>query len=170
MDIKDFWYVVAQSDELRSDTVLARKILSEWLAVFRDENGKPVVVQDRCKHRSAQLSLGKVENGCLRCPYHGWLYNGDGEVVEVPSEGESLKRMKSRSVQRYACIERDDYIYVRLQESSDESIELINITIDPEFWIHDVGRSTDLLDPLNHTSLMYFVFYKLNVSYLWHTF
>ena len=123
MHIKDFWYVVAQSDELRSNTVLARKILSEWLAVFRDENGKPVVVQDRCKHRSAQLSLGKVENGCLRCPYHGWLYNGEGEVVEVPSEGENLKRMKSRSVQRYECIERDDYIYVRLQENSDESIE-----------------------------------------------
>jgi phenylpropionate dioxygenase-like ring-hydroxylating dioxygenase large terminal subunit len=123
MDVKDFWYVVAESRELRSNTVLARKIMGEWVAVFRDENGAPVVVQDRCKHRSAQLSLGTVKNGCLRCPYHGWLYDSEGEVVEVPSEGSNFKQIKSRRVKKYSSMERDDYVYVRLQDGPEAVIE-----------------------------------------------
>ena len=55
MDFRDFWYVVAESRELKPGQVLARKLMGEWLAVFRDENGKPAAVQDRCKHRAAQL-------------------------------------------------------------------------------------------------------------------
>jgi len=123
MEFKDFWYVLAESRELRKNQVLSRKLFGEWLAVFRDAEGKPVVVQDRCRHRSAQLSLGKVENGCLRCPYHGWLYDREGEVVEVPSEGSNFKRMKSRRVQRYSTLERDDYIYVRLQDGENSWTE-----------------------------------------------
>jgi phenylpropionate dioxygenase-like ring-hydroxylating dioxygenase large terminal subunit len=119
MDFRDFWYVVAESRELKQGDVLARKLMGEWLAVFRDEDGKPAAVQDRCKHRAAQLSLGSVENGCLRCPYHGWTYDKEGEVVEVPSEGENFKRAKSRRVQKYSTMEKDDYVYVRLQDGED---------------------------------------------------
>ena len=91
MEFRDFWYIVAESKQLKPEKVLARKVLGEWLAVFRDEKGKAVVVQDRCKHRATQLSKGKMENGCLVCPYHGWTYDGTGEVVAVPSEGKNFQ-------------------------------------------------------------------------------
>lgn len=115
--VKDFWYVVAESRELKSSNVLARKVMGEWLAVFRDENGNPVVMQDRCKHRAAQLSRGKVCHGQLECPYHGWTYGKDGQVVAVPSEGDNFKQTASRKGLVYHACEVDDYIYVCLSES-----------------------------------------------------
>jgi len=116
MEFRDFWYVVAESRELKPGKVLARKILGEWLAVFRDEDGNPVALQDRCKHRSMQLSEGTVSKGQVMCPYHGWTYDKEGQVVGVPSEGENFKRAKSRCVPRYSTCESDDYVYVRLSE------------------------------------------------------
>ena len=116
MNVRDFWYVVAESRQLVPGKVLARKVLGEWLAVFRDEQGAPVALQDRCKHRAVQLSGGTLCGGQLRCPYHGWTYDGNGEVVAVPSEGENFKRAKSRCVPRYETCEVDDYVYVRLSK------------------------------------------------------
>ena len=117
MDVKDFWYVVAESSDLKKDQVLARKVMGEWLAVFRDENGKVVVMQDRCKHRAAQLSRGKVCHGKLQCPYHGWVYGKEGHVVAVPSEGDNFKQTAKRKGHSYITCEIDDYIYVCLAES-----------------------------------------------------
>ena len=116
MDFRDFWYIVAESRELKPGKVLARRVLGEWLAVFRDEDGKAVALQDRCKHRSVQLSGGTLRSGKLSCPYHGWTYNNMGEVVGVPSEGVNFRRAKSRCVPRYSTCEADDFVYVRLKD------------------------------------------------------
>ncbi|OUS32539.1 phenoxybenzoate dioxygenase [Gammaproteobacteria bacterium 45_16_T64] len=124
MNVKDFWYVVAESRELKKkDQVLARKVMGEWLAVFRDENGEVVIMQDRCKHRAAQLSRGKVCHGQLQCPYHGWVYDKEGQVVAVPSEGDNFKQTKSRRGHTFLACEKDDYIYVCLSESGETKEE-----------------------------------------------
>ena len=123
MEFRDFWYIVAESKQLKAEKVLARKVLGEWLAVFRDDQGKAVVVQDRCKHRATQLSKGKMENGCLVCPYHGWTYDGTGEVVAVPSEGKNFKRAASRRVPSYTTMEADGYVYVRLADAEDAPLK-----------------------------------------------
>ena len=123
MDKRDFWYVVCESRELKAGKVLARKILSEWLAVFRDSEGNAAIVQDRCKHRAAQLSRGEVCNGHLVCPYHGWTYDKEGEVVAVPSEGENYKRAASRRINKYTLLEKDDYVYVRLSDGPEAQAE-----------------------------------------------
>lgn len=119
MDFADFWYIVARSRDLPAGRVLGRKVLGEWLAVFRDEAGAPRALQDRCRHRASRLSLGKVEGGCLRCPYHGWLYDGDGAVAEVPAEGPNFRRVESRRAPAYPTLERDGYVYVRLNAASE---------------------------------------------------
>ena len=67
MKFEDFWYIVAQSHGLKSDTVLARQVLGEWLVVFRDAEGQPVALQDRCMHRAGRLSGGEVVDGCVQC-------------------------------------------------------------------------------------------------------
>lgn len=112
MDRKQFWYIVAESKELKKRQVIARTLMGEWLAIFRDDEGRAFAVQDRCLHRCAQLSRGKVHGGNLRCPYHGWTYAGDGRVVEIPSEGPNPRHRQAIS---YPVMEQDDYIYVRLQ-------------------------------------------------------
>ena len=108
MDFKDFWYVVAESRELKPGKVLARKVLGEWLAVFRDAEGNPVALQDRCKHRSVRLSGGTLCGGQLRCPYHGWTYDAKGEVIAVPSEDTRIR----------VCGVRETRVRVRLRKKS----------------------------------------------------
>ncbi len=125
--MKNYWYIVCESKELKDNKVLSRSVLGEWLAIFRGEDGKAVAFQDRCLHRSAQLSRGCVEKGELKCPYHGWVYKASGEVTYVPSEGHPKEHTKGHSPRRtnrraviYPVLEQHDYIYVCLNKDSQE--------------------------------------------------
>jgi phenylpropionate dioxygenase-like ring-hydroxylating dioxygenase large terminal subunit len=62
----------------------ATQLAGEALVLFKDAEGWHALL-DRCPHRGARLSLGTIsDNGCLRCPYHGWQFAGDGHCAEVP--------------------------------------------------------------------------------------
>ncbi len=113
MNQKQFWYIACESYQLKSDKPLPARIMDEWIVLFRDKSGNPVAMQDRCLHRSARLSTGLVDDGHISCPYHGWKYNSQGEVTSIPSETEVGRK---RCAVKYNAIEKDDYIYVQLQE------------------------------------------------------
>ena len=120
MQFEDFWYIVAQSNQLRPNQVLSRMVLGEWLVVFRGDKGQPVVLRDRCIHRHSRLSPGKVHQGRLQCPYHGWTYDSSGQVVAVPAEGMDFKACAVRRTLSYPVVEQDGYIYVQLTEQPSE--------------------------------------------------
>lgn len=120
---EDFWYVVALSEQLQGNTVLERTILGEWLAVFRGDDGKPVALRDRCMHRNSRLSKGKICQGKIQCPYHGWVYDKNGKVVAVPAEGKEFKVLDSRRAKTYDTKEQDGYVYVRLANNPSEQFE-----------------------------------------------
>ena len=122
MNLRDFWYVAATSGELRRDRVLGRAVLGEHVVLFRDERGDPVALEDCCLHRNAPLSAGSIEEGRVRCGYHGWLYDGTGRVVEIPSlpPGMGVGR---RCARPYAVREQQGYVYVRLSPAPEESHE-----------------------------------------------
>ncbi len=68
------------------------------VVVFRDEEGKPAALEDRCPHRGMPLSSGRCDQGGIRCAYHGWRFDRDGRCVEIPA----LNRAEShRRVPRY---------------------------------------------------------------------
>ena len=71
---KDQWYIIALSKELQ-DNLLGRKILNIPMVIFRDKKGKAVALEDRCCHRGMPLSQGLLEQGKIRCSYHGLLYD-----------------------------------------------------------------------------------------------
>ena len=107
-----YWYVVAESREATSGRVLARRVLDEPLAVWRDASGAMVVARDRCLHRCSKLSSGTLRDGALTCRYHGWVYGEGGQVTAMPSEGPGdLPRLKART---YRSCEQDGYVYVCL--------------------------------------------------------
>ena len=116
MDYKSFWYAVAESRDLRRDRVIGARLLDESLALFRDERGKAVALEDRCLHRAAPLSIGRVRDGRLQCAYHGWTYTGAGRVVHVPSEGPDGLKNTKRCARTFAACEVHDYVYVRLSD------------------------------------------------------
>lgn len=115
MTFEDFWYVVALSEQLTDKTVLARRLLGEWLVLFRDEQGQSIALRDCCLHRNSRLSTGTLQGGQLQCPYHGWRYDGSGTVVAVPAEGKCPR--VARKAVRYATQEQDSYVYVRLADN-----------------------------------------------------
>jgi phenylpropionate dioxygenase-like ring-hydroxylating dioxygenase large terminal subunit len=85
--LKDYWYVACLSEELTPKRPLARTILQTPLVLFREADGRPAALFDRCLHRNARLSAGDCFDGRLGCPYHGWVYDASGACVEIPSLG-----------------------------------------------------------------------------------
>jgi phenylpropionate dioxygenase-like ring-hydroxylating dioxygenase large terminal subunit len=122
LSYRSFWYVVALSTELSPTTVLRRKVLGEWLAVFRGADGRPAALRDRCMHRNAPLSKGMARAGQLQCGYHGWVYDRAGTVVAVPAEGQKFTSSKRRCAQSYATCEHDGFVYVRLDSDAPADI------------------------------------------------
>lgn len=84
MDLRTFWWPVATATELRADKPLGRVLQGVPIVVFRGHDRKAAILIDRCPHRHAPLSMGKVCRGEIQCPYHGWKFNSDGLVTSTP--------------------------------------------------------------------------------------
>jgi phenylpropionate dioxygenase-like ring-hydroxylating dioxygenase large terminal subunit len=80
-----FWHPVARSTDVAAGVVVPVQLLGEALALWRAPNGRVGLVDDRCVHRGTALSGGRVGNdGCLRCPYHGWTFDAAGVCTAIP--------------------------------------------------------------------------------------
>lgn len=88
------------------------KLLGEELVAFRAGNGEVGIVQARCAHRLAPLYYGKVENEGIRCAYHGWLFDGQGRCLEIPSEGGASPVCKNVGLRAYQVREKADIVWV----------------------------------------------------------
>ena len=104
--LRRYWHPVGVSQEVTRKPQRL-KLLGEELMLYRGESGAPALMQLRCAHRSLALDYGRVEGDCIRCPYHGWLYDKSGQCLEQPAEpeGSGFKdkvRLRSYSVQEYS--------------------------------------------------------------------
>jgi 5,5'-dehydrodivanillate O-demethylase oxygenase subunit len=86
-------------------------VLGEELVLYRGESGKPVLMQARCAHRSLALDYGRVEGDCLRCPYHGWLYDASGQCLEQPAEPEGSGFKEKVRLQAYPVQELSGLVF-----------------------------------------------------------
>jgi len=112
--LKRFWYPVMPIASLQ-DAPQAFTLLGQPLVLWLDSNGKPATTEDRCCHRSAQLSKGQVIDGNIRCPYHGWSFDGTGACVKVPQlTTDNIPR--TYKVSGYPCQERYGYVWVCMGE------------------------------------------------------
>jgi len=82
--LRNVWYQAGWSSELDDGRHLGRTILGTNILMFRDEEGAPRAIVDRCPHRFAPLSAGKVEKGIVTCGYHGLAFDGSGRCVHNP--------------------------------------------------------------------------------------
>jgi nitrite reductase/ring-hydroxylating ferredoxin subunit len=84
IDLKRYWWPLAPLVELNASQPIARTLHGIPLVLFRDAEGKPAALHDRCPHRHAPLSNGKVHHGQVACPFHGWRFSADGCCTNVP--------------------------------------------------------------------------------------
>jgi phenylpropionate dioxygenase-like ring-hydroxylating dioxygenase large terminal subunit len=89
------WHVVARAADLAPNSVSAFRLLGTDLVIWKGVEGIQVW-DDLCIHRGAKLSGGKVANGCLQCPYHGWTYDETGACVRIPAHPGQKAPARSR--------------------------------------------------------------------------
>lgn len=87
--IKNHWYPILESKEVKKGQVIGTTRLGEKIAVWRKSDGQVSIVRDRCPHRSAKLSAGKVVDDTIMCPFHGFRYDETGRCVLIPANGKA---------------------------------------------------------------------------------
>ena len=123
----DRWYVAGFVWELK-DKPVARTLLSRPMVLFRTPDGKVGALEDRCCHRELPLSCGTLEDGGLRCGYHGLLFNPAGTCIEIPGQDKIPSKAKVRS---YPLQERDEILWVWIGSTPDSqpSVEPPSYTV-----------------------------------------
>jgi phenylpropionate dioxygenase-like ring-hydroxylating dioxygenase large terminal subunit len=116
---RPFWYIAAPALRLGSGP-LACRVFDRDLVLFRDGDGVPRALIDRCCHRGVKLSLGVVESGILVCGYHGWRYDGAGQCVHIPSLPAGAAAPQEACLPAFPCIEQDSYVWVWMGEGEPE--------------------------------------------------
>jgi phenylpropionate dioxygenase-like ring-hydroxylating dioxygenase large terminal subunit len=150
--LKNFWYACEFS---RAITSKPKRIalLNQEFVLYRNLLGEVVALNDRCPHRGATLSLGKVEGNCIRCPYHGWKFQSDGTCVEIPANQIGVPIPKKARVDSYPVREKYGLVWlfwgdIPLEESP--PIPSISTFESPKFYAFSFAKYL----PVNYTRLL----------------
>lgn len=110
--LRRYWQPAALADELAgARAVTPVTLMGEKLVLFRDEDGKLGLIQRHCPHRGADLCFGRLEDNGLRCPFHGWHFDRDGQCVEQPGEPQGSEMYKQIKAVSYPVEERNGIIF-----------------------------------------------------------
>jgi len=111
--MRQYWIPAAMSSEVQADGPPMRlMLLGERLIAFRDSSGRVGVMDHRCPHRCASLFLGRNEQGGLRCVYHGWKFDADGNCVDMPNVAPEHDFKDKVTAKAYRTAERNGLIWV----------------------------------------------------------
>jgi len=110
---RQYWIPALLAEELPEDDCppVRVKLLSERLIAFRDSDGKYGLMDEFCAHRGVSLWFGRNEEGGLRCPYHGWKYDTNGQCIEVPSEPADSGFCEKIKLQAYPLVKIGDILW-----------------------------------------------------------
>jgi len=110
--LRHYWQPAALLDELTGNRpVVPVKLLGEDLVLFRDAQDKLGLIGRACPHRGADLCYGRLEDNGLRCPFHGWHFNRDGQCVEQPGEPEDSKMHERIRNVSYPVVEKNGIVF-----------------------------------------------------------
>jgi vanillate O-demethylase monooxygenase subunit len=122
MFVRNCWYVAAWDYELRVGAPISRAIINDQVMLYRAADGTPVGMEDRCCHRFAPLSRGRVEGDDIRCMYHGLKFNREGICVEIPGQT-AIPRVAR--VRTYPVVEKHSWVWVWMGDAAAADADLI---------------------------------------------
>jgi phenylpropionate dioxygenase-like ring-hydroxylating dioxygenase large terminal subunit len=115
-----YWHPVALSEEMpEGGAPMPVRIFGEDLVLFRDEQGRLGLLDKRCPHRCTDLTYGRIEDGGLRCLYHGWLFDVKGNCLEQPAEPENSTYKDEIKHTAYAVHEEGGMIFAYMGPLTD---------------------------------------------------
>jgi 5,5'-dehydrodivanillate O-demethylase len=160
--LRRYWHPVGTIADLDQDPVRPVRILGEDLVLYRDEAGKLGLVGNRCAHRGISMVYGIPQENGLRCAYHGWTYNQEGQVVDMPFEPACLPlKIAAYPVEelggivwaymgppetksllpRWDALLRDDMNkYIRVTELPCSFLQCMDNSLDPTHFEHLHGQ------------------------------
>ena len=109
MWIRNAWYIASWAGEITGEKLFARTILGEPVILYRAEDGEVTALEDRCCHRHAPLSKGRLEGDAVRCMYHGVKFGPSGQCVEIPGETRIPKKYR---VRRFPTVEKQKLVWI----------------------------------------------------------
>lgn len=110
--LRMFWQPVCESTRLKPGRALPLRIMAEDFTLYRGAGGRPYMVDARCAHRGALLSVGRIEGESISCLYHGWTYDGGGQCIAQPSEQRSFA--STVRIRAYPCREYVGFVFAYL--------------------------------------------------------
>jgi phenylpropionate dioxygenase-like ring-hydroxylating dioxygenase large terminal subunit len=150
--LKNFWYACEFSSAV---TKKPKQIvmLNQRFVLYRNSQGQVVALKDQCPHRGAAFSLGWIEDDCIRCPYHGWKFQADGQCVEIPSNAPGIPIPKRASVDSYPAQEKYGFIWLFYGDLPEEKRPPLPIF--PEYMVSTMRPVYDEgIDNANYARLM----------------
>ncbi|MBU3191477.1 aromatic ring-hydroxylating dioxygenase subunit alpha [Clostridium bowmanii] len=122
--IRNQWYGILDSKEVKSKKPIGVTRLGEKLVFWRSENGKVNCIFDKCCHRGASLSAGKIAHDKMTCPFHGFQYDASGKVTLIPANGINTPIPERFKVNAYQVEERYGLIWLWFGEFTYELPEI----------------------------------------------
>lgn len=145
--IPNGWFIVARADDVEAGAVVPVFAFGRELVVFRTESGAPRVLDAYCAHLGANFAMGgKVDGEGLRCPFHGWCYDGDsGRCTDIPY-ADTEKVPSQARVTSFPTIERNGAIWAWHHLEGGEPF--YEVPVVPEFddpeWSEPVARDYEV--------------------------
>jgi phthalate 4,5-dioxygenase len=115
MLLRRYWQPAALVDELAGERPIKPvRLLGEDLVIFRDRQGRYGLVGRACPHRGTDLAYGRLEDGGLRCAFHGWLFDVNGNCLETPAEPDDSNLCRRIHHKAYPVVERSGILFAYL--------------------------------------------------------
>jgi len=132
--MRQYWLPAAKSEELAADGDPVRlMILGEKLIAFRDSSGRVGIMDHRCPHRCASLFFGRNEEGGIRCVYHGWKYDVEGNCIDMANVPPAQDFKHKAKAKAYKATERAGLVWVYMGDAeSVPELPTIEATLLPE--------------------------------------
>ena len=146
--LRRYWHPVGCSEFVTAKPHRV-KALGEELLLFRGANGAVSLTQLRCAHRSVALDYGRVEGNCIRCPYHGWLYDQSGQCVEQPAESEGSNFKDKVHLTSYRVQEMGGLVFAYMGPEPAPLLPLYDVLIKTD-GVKEVQQQVIHANWLNH--------------------
>jgi phthalate 4,5-dioxygenase len=113
--MRRYWQPAALADELAGNRpVKPVRLLGEDLVILRDPQGRYGLLARACPHRGTDLAFGRLEDGGLRCAFHGWLFDVHGRCLETPAEPDGSVLCQNIRQTAYPVVERSGILFAYL--------------------------------------------------------
>ncbi|MBP0633161.1 aromatic ring-hydroxylating dioxygenase subunit alpha [Cupriavidus sp. AcVe19-1a] len=130
--LRQYWQPVALVDEFEGERpVRAVRLMGQDFVVFRDEQGQYGMLDRDCPHRGADLSFGRLEDGGLRCPFHGWLFDRNGTCLQTPAEPAGSKLCSRIKQRAYPVVERSGMLFAFIGEGEPPAFPAFDCFVAP---------------------------------------